>query len=232
MTQPHAERLAVLQDRIGHTFRRQDLLQRALTHASAADGGQRRHNERLEFLGDRVLGLVIAESLMRRFPDETEGDLARRHTSLVRREALAAVARDIALGEALVLSKGEAESGGRDNPALLADACEAVIAALYLDGGLEAAKRFIDNRWERLIAAAPEPPRDAKTALQEWAQGRGLPLPRYSTVATEGPPHEPLFTVEVVLQGRPAVRAPGRSKRMAEQAAAGLMLDQIEREAG
>jgi ribonuclease-3 len=232
MDQPYPARIALLEERLGHRFARPDLLQRAVTHASAADGEHRRHNERLEFLGDRILGLVIAETLMKRFPDETEGDLARRHTSLVRREALAEVAQAIDLGGALILSKGEAESGGRDNPALLADACEAVIAALYLDGGLEAARRFIDARWGALIASAPEPPRDAKTTLQEWAQGLGLPLPRYATVATEGPPHEPLFTVEVVVQGRPPVRATGRSKRAAEQAAAGLMLDRIARDAG
>jgi ribonuclease-3 len=217
---------------LGHSFTQGDLLVLALTHPSAAgdagsDEARLRNYERLEFLGDRVLGLVIADLLIRRFPDEREGRLARRHTQLVRKEALARVARAIDLGRYLTISKGEAEAGGRQNSAILADCCEAVIAALFLDGGMPAAERFIHEYWVPIMEAAAEPPKDVKTALQEWAQARALPLPAYTVVANEGPDHQPVFSVEVSIEGQPSATATGSSKRAAEKAAARKMLEAI-----
>lgn len=160
----------------------------ALTHPSAARPGEAPSYERLEFLGDRVFGLIVADMLMTRFPDESEGDLARRHASLVSRDSLAIVARMLDLGRFVRMSAGEAGAGTGDSSSVLADSLEAVFGALYQDGGLVAATPVIERLWSPLIEAAPLPPREAKTALQEWAQARGLPLPDYRTVAEEGPP--------------------------------------------
>ena len=233
---PRSQATEALAAILGHTFKDPELLALALTHPSAtgdaggrggADEARLSNYERLEFLGDRVLGLAIADLLIRRFPDEREGRLARRHTELVRKEALAGVARDIGLGRYLALSKGEEEAGGRDNAATVADCCEAVIAALFLDGGMPAAERFIHEHWLPLMEAAAEPHKDVKTALQEWAQARALPLPAYTVVANEGPDHQPVFAVEVTVAGHAAVSATGRSKRAAEKAAARMMLKAI-----
>jgi ribonuclease III len=210
------ERLAEL---LGHRFADPSLLRLATTHSSASARGMAA-NERLEFLGDRVLGLVIADLLYRRFAAEEEGDLARRFAVLVSRESLAQVAGQIGLAPFLALARGEADSGGRANPAILADACEAVIAALYLGGGLEAARRFIEREWGGLVEQDRRPPQDAKTALQEWAQAAGLKLPSYVVVSSEGPAHDPLFTIEVRVDGLSPATGTGRSKRAAEQAAA------------
>ncbi len=215
---------------LDHGFSRPSLLEEALTHrsADAHQKGERQSYERLEFLGDRVLSLVVADTLMARFPRETEGDLSRRHASLVRRDALARVAAAIGLGPHLRLSKSEDGAAGRRNPAILADACEAVIGALYLDGGLEVAAKFVTAHWTAMMEEAPNPPQDAKTALQEWAQGQGRPLPAYRTLAQEGPAHEPHFEVEVKVEGEAPARGSGPSKRAAEQVAAGALLDRIE----
>lgn len=215
-----------LLEALGHRFARPDLLIEALTHKSAAgDGNAHRFGyERLEFLGDRVLGLVIADILLKRFPDEHEGSLSPRFAALVRREALAEVATIIGLARHLILAPGEEKSGGRSNSGLLADACEAIIAAIYLDAGLETASRFIVRYWVPLMAAMDEPPRDAKTTLQEWVQERKLSLPVYQTLSREGPPHSPTFTVRVNVEGYPPAEATGRSKRAAEQDAAGEIL--------
>ena len=215
---------------LGHPFGRSDLLREALTHSSAAQGqsGRPASYERLEFLGDRVLGLVVARLLFDRFAGESEGHLARRHAELVRKETLARVAVKLGLGRHLRLSRGEEEAGGRDNPAILADACEAVIAAIFVDGGFEAAAAFIGRHWTALIEEDLTPPKDAKTALQEWAQGRGLDLPLYREVGREGPPHAPLFEVEVSIEGHSPEVASGPSKRTAEQAAAGALLARLE----
>lgn len=220
------ERDADLLVALGHRFDRPELLLEALTHPSTTGGaGQDGPNyERLEFLGDRVLGLVLADILLKRYGGEREGALARRHADLVRRETLAAVARSMRLGPHIRLSKGESAGGGRENAAILADCCEAVIAALFLDGGLEAAARFIEAQWSPLLAEAGAPPVDAKTELQEWAQERGLPLPAYQTVSSTGPDHKPTFSVEASVEGLPAVAASGGSKRAAEQAAAAELL--------
>jgi ribonuclease-3 len=162
---------ADVEPRIGHRFARDSLLREALTHSSATGHGRRarRNNERLEFLGDRVLGLVVAELLIARFPKEGEGALSRRHAGLVRRETLAEVALALGLGEWLMLARSEEEGGGRSNPAILADATEALIGALFLDGGLGAAEEFIRRHFEQRLADMQAPPCDAKTALQEWA---------------------------------------------------------------
>jgi len=171
-----------------------------------------------------VLGLIVAELLWRRFPTEAEGELTRRHTHLVRREALAEVARAIGLNARLIVSSGKDAAGLRDNSSVLADVCEAVIAALYVDGGLPAARRFVESRWDARLTALSEPPRDPKTTLQEWAQARGHPLPAYCTVATEGPSHRRRFTVTVNVEGLDPATASGSSKRAAETAAAAAAL--------
>lgn len=223
--------LAPLEETLGHRFAQPDLLIEALTHPSAIRrrGISRRGYERLEFLGDRVLGLIIAELLWRRFPDEAEGEMTRRHTHLVRREALAEAAQSAGLGERLIVSKGEDAAGVRENKSVLADACEAVIAALYLDGGLDTAKRFVERRWEGRLSRLGAPPRDPKTSLQEWVQARGLPLPAYRTIATEGPAHKRRFTVTVKVEGldNATATASGSSKRAAEIAAAAAALSAL-----
>lgn len=217
-------------DALGYQFTDPSLLEEALTHRSVVSGRIIGY-ERLEFLGDRVLGLVVADMLMEAFPDENEGALARRLAALVREKTLAAVARDIGLGAELRLGPSEAESGARENDALLADACEAMIAAIYRDGGLAPARRFIERHWSDRLAAEVAPPHDAKSALQEWAQARALPLPVYRVVEREGPDHAPLFTVSVEVEGRPPASATGPSKRVAEQAAARALLEAIENDA-
>ncbi len=221
--------LSPLEKRIEHTFNDPSLLQHALTHASSINQSDSRSesNERLEFLGDRVLGLVIADMLYKRFQYEDEGALSRRLTALVRKEALARIADTIELSSYLTLSLGEEESGGRKNPALLADACEALIAAIYLDAGLVPARRFIENNWQSLLDEDPTPPKDAKTALQEWTQSRNLGLPEYKVADQSGPPHAPTFTIAVSVKGYPDQDSSGPSKRRAEQDAAESMLTYI-----
>ena len=214
---------------LGHDFARPELLEQALTHPSAA--GKTTY-ERLEFLGDRVLGLVVADMVYRAYPAEPEGALARRFAALVRKEALARIAEAIGLSAHLRVSRGEAEQGGLASSNLLADACEAVIAALFLDGGFEAARLFVERWWRPLLAEQTVPPQDMKTALQEWAQGRGLPLPVYRLVGQEGPPHDPVFDIEVSLPGREPARGRGRSRRAAEAAAAELLLVRIKEAPG
>jgi ribonuclease-3 len=228
-----AEDPAPLAERLGHRFARPALLVRALTHPSAASrrGAGDDSYERLEFLGDRVLGLIVADLLLARFPAEDEGALAVRHAELVRRETLAEVAGELGLEAYLRLAKGEEAAGERRNPALLANACEAVIGALYLDAGLAAARGLVEPLWGPRLEAAAEPPQDAKTALQEWAQARGLALPRYREVGREGPAHEPHFTVEARVEGHEPTLGEGRSKRLAEQAAAVRLLAQVKDEA-
>ena len=212
--------------RLGHDFTRPELLQRALTHASAGSVS-RPHNQRLEFLGDRVLGLVMAETLFAADRKATEGQLAPRFNALVRKEACAEIARKIELGAVLRLGRSEMLSGGRRKGALLGDAMEAVLAAVYLDAGLEAARAVILRHWAEAIETVDDDARDPKTALQEWAQGRGEQPPRYAEITREGPPHAPIFTIEVRLEdGRSAVARAG-SKRAAEQDAAKALLAQV-----
>jgi len=218
-------RLAGLYMALGHRFRQPDLLRKALTHPSVDTGEDTANYERLEFLGDRVLGLVIARMLFERFPHEREGSLARRHTALVRAETLTLVAQRLDLGSYIVMSEAEENAGGRNKASVLANCCEAVIAALYLDGGMYAASRFIRRHWRPLMSQELAAAKDPKTALQEWAQKRGLPLPTYTIVDRAGPDHEPVFSIQVQVPGLPAVTATGRSKRVAERAAAASLLN-------
>jgi ribonuclease-3 len=222
--------IAELIARLGHTFAKPELLENALTHPSLAGFRQNKKGgmayERLEFLGDRVLGLVIAEWLYEKFPESNEGDLAKRHAAVVNRDALRAVAIEIALGQHIRLARGEEVSAARKNLATLPDAMESVIGALYLDGGLDAARKFIHRYWQKDIAL-PEAPADPKTMLQEWAQGKGLPLPQYRVVENTGPAHAPKFIVEVSVKDHPPIQAEGDSKRAAQKAAAALLLSQI-----
>ena len=220
------EAASALEPTLGHKFSNPALLARALTHPSA-DGAPARNNQRLEFLGDRVLGLVVATLLYCRFPAEAEGSLARRFSALVRGETLARLARTLGLGPVLVLGASEIESDGQQRPAGLANAFEAVIAALYLDGGFAVAERFVLAQIEPLIDESMPPPKDPKTALQEWAQARKRRRPAYQIVTISGEPHAPRFEVEVTIDGLEPVRAAGASKREAEQAAALALLDNI-----
>lgn len=218
--------LETLQERLGHNFADIALLGRALTHTSVdAGGGVEGSYERLEFLGDRVLGLVIAEILLEKFPNAAEGELAPRFNALVRRQAVAEIARDLGVGPCLRLGAGEHQTGGRDKAAILADVGESIIAAIYLDGGLAAAGRFIRAEWAPLIERQTAPPRDAKTSLQEWSQGRGLGLPEYNETERLGPDHAPRFTIEVRVAGLNPARGVGSSKREAEQLAAQALLE-------
>jgi ribonuclease III len=224
-----ADKTGEVEARVGHRFLRRARLREALTHSSAAGRGQRRKrsNERLEFLGDRVLDLVIAEVLFGRFPHEGEGALSQRQAGLVRRETLAEIAAELGVGDWLILARGEEEGGGRTNPAILADTLEALIGALYLDGGWTVAEAFIGAHWEPRLARMQGPPRDAKTALQEWTQSRGLGLPVYQVTKTSGPPHAPTFEIAASLADVEQVTATGSSKRAAEQAAAERLLARL-----
>jgi ribonuclease-3 len=226
---------------LGHAFARPELLEEALTHSSALAGEHRqgrrrapkgrapkkRAYERLEFLGDRVLGLVVADLLWRRFENEAEGHLTRRHAHLVRRDTLARVAESIGLSSYMILSTAEMAAGAAANPGILADVCEAVIGAIYLDGGFDAAFAFVRRFWEPLFAEMTGPPRDPKTALQEWAQARGLARPDYALVATSGPDHARRFTVAASIAGGDSTTATASSKRAAETRAAALLLDRL-----
>ncbi|HTI81192.1 MAG TPA: ribonuclease III [Acetobacteraceae bacterium] len=208
---------------LGHTFARPELLREALTHRSAVHGHGRPRgrgsNERMEFIGDRVLGLLIAEWLAERFPREQEGDLGRRLALLVSQPVLAEVAETIGLGEALSVSPGEAKAGVRRRATVLADALEAALGALYLDGGIEGSRAFVRRAWDPVMIRQEEPPKDAKTRLQEWVQKRGLGLPDYGVVSRAGPPHAPEFVVTVAAGGFAGTGTAG-SKRAAEQLAA------------
>ena len=215
--------LAGLQDILGHRFEKPGILIQALTHSSATRD-RLDANERLEFLGDRVLGLVLAGLLLEAFPDEKEGEVAYRFSALARSESLTRVAEGIGLAPHIELSSGEEEAGGRQNASILADCLEAIIAALFLDGGLEAAEAFIHRHWRPLMDKEPAPPKDAKTMLQEWAQGHGLPLPEYRVTEQRGPAHAPRFTVEVTVHEKKPASGQGASKRAAEQTAAEALL--------
>jgi ribonuclease III len=218
--------------RLGYQFTDRVLLKRALTHASVRSSAKRggdHDNERLEFLGDRVLGLSIAELITEKFTTASEGELARIFNHLVRGETCADVARTIGLGEQLILSDSEAGSGGREKVTILADACEAVLGAVFLEGGFDAARQVVRLHWTGRLKTLPEEPVDAKSALQEWAQGQGLDLPKYKELSRYGPDHAPQFTTEVRVGGRKAPLARvatgnGTSKRSAEQSAATALL--------
>lgn len=223
---PAAELAERLGEVLGHRFKKPELLVEALTHSSAAVARTDDY-QRLEFLGDRVLGLVIAEMLWRRYPKEAEGALTRRLAELVRRETLAAVCDEAGLGPHIRLSAGERRSGTRASRRLRADVTEAVIGALYLDGGLPAARRFVERLWGARLEAEPRPPKDPKTALQEWAQQQGVGLPRYETVGVEGPDHRRIYRVMVKVEGLEPAEGTGSSKRAAQTAAAAALLGRL-----
>lgn len=216
----------MLEKVLQHSFRTPDLVIEAITHPSAGSPA-RPDNQRLEFLGDRVFGLVIAEALLTAYPDETEGTMAPRLNALVRRETLAEVATEIGLGQFLQLGRSENTSGGRRKSAILADAMEAIIAALYLDGGMEVARRFILGHWMTRIEAPATAPMDAKTKLQEWAQGKGMAPPSYEIKLRTGPDHAPSFTIEARLETGVFAAGNAGSRKKAEQIAAAGLLAQI-----
>jgi len=214
-----------LETRIGYEFADKSSLERALTHISALSGKSRTSSyQRLEFLGDHVLGLIVSDMLFRAFPKADEGELSRRLADLVRKEACADVARDIDLGVAIRLGASEANAGGRQRTAILADVCEALVGAVFLDGGYAAAVGMVERLWGERLRTPARPLRDPKTVLQEWAQARGLPTPSYREVSRTGPHHDPEFLVAVNLPELTPAEGLGRSKRAAEQAAAAAML--------
>ncbi len=225
-TKRRRRRAPVLEGRIGYRFTNPALLEHALTHISALTGARNRAGsyQRLEFLGDHVLGLVVSDMLFRAFPKADEGELSRRLADLVRKEACAEVARAIDLGAAIKLGSSENNAGGRARTAILADVCEALIGAVFIEGGYPAAAALIERLWEARMRAPARPLRDSKTVLQEWAQARGLPTPAYREVERRGPDHDPEFRVTVELPHQAPAEGLGRSKRAAEQAAAAAML--------
>lgn len=221
-----AETETEVEGRIGYDFTDKALLERALTHISALNAPQSRAGsyQRLEFLGDHVLGLVVSAMLFRAFPSADEGELSRRLADLVRKETCADVALAMDLGSAMRLGSSEIHGGGRRRVAILADVCEALIGAVFVDGGYPAAVALIERFWQERMLKPARPLRDPKTVLQEWVQGRGMPAPSYREIARSGPDHDPEFRVAVEIQDREPTDGVGRSKRAAEQAAAAAML--------
>ena len=228
-TEPKDRRKAAVQaleQRLGHQFADRELLERALTHSSAGEGAKKiRHNERLEFLGDRVLNLMTAEHLMELYPDEREGELTKRMHALISGEVCARVAGRIGLADALRLSGGESRRGGRANATILGDACEALLAALYRDAGLEKTRAVFDHIWaEEFDAAEDARGSNPKSELQEWAAQHKLAQPAYETVARSGPAHAPTFEVELRVGELGSVRGKAGSRQQAEKAAAEAFL--------
>lgn len=221
---PAGRPITELTEALGYDFDRPDILERALTHASAASQAGESY-QRLEFLGDRVLGLVLVDFLMRQFPDEAEGHLAKRLARLADRHTLAGIARTLSLADWIRVADGGQSASVAENDSVMADVLEAVFGAVYRDGGLQAARAVIEPLWTPIAVREEAPPVDAKTALQEWAQSRALPLPQYSVVSRTGPDHSPIFTVEASVRGHDPVQAEGGSKRAAEQAAAAALLE-------
>jgi ribonuclease III len=213
-----------LEKTIGYRFKDGDLLDRSLTHISVSGGNRANSYQRLEFLGDHVLGLIISDMLFQAFPKADEGELSRRLADLVRREACADVARAIELGQSIRLGSSENNAGGRTRTAILADVCEALVGAVYLDGGYPAAEKLVEKLWGERMRTPARPLRDPKTVLQEWAQARGLPTPVYREIERTGPHHSPVFRIEVKLPNKEPAEGSGRSKRSAEQAAAEALL--------
>ncbi len=210
-----------LEQRIGYRFKNSTYMEQALTHSSK-NGSI--NNERIEFLGDRVLNLVIAHALFEQFPNENEGGLAKKHSTLVQGKTLAAIGVTLNLGDFLIMSESERQSGGAENENIISDAMEALLGAVYLDGGLEPARNIIIKLWDKFILSPIEDHLDSKTELQEWVQARGLPLPEYDIVGRTGPDHAPVFDIEVRVQGFDPISAVGSSRRQAEKEAARRMM--------
>lgn len=217
----------------GYVFTNKSLLEEAFTHPSLCREAEKKvvirmqSYERLEFLGDAVLDLVISVFLLKHYPQESEGDLAKRRAALVCGETLAMIASSLNLGNYLVMTEGEESTGGKKSASNLANVLEALVGALYLDGGLQVAEQFVHKHWLPFAHTMLAPPSDPKTRLQEWAQSRKKPIPDYKVVASTGPSHAPSFTVRVSVEGMPPVEANGSSKRLAEREAASLLLDAI-----
>lgn len=224
----YTQNLSRLEDKIAYEFKDKSLLTRAMTHSSYGDGKRKyAHFERLEFLGDRILNLMTADALFQA-KDLDEGQMARKLNALVRKEACADIARDINLGEALFLSASEDKQGGRQKTSILGDACEALIAALYIDGGMKAAQQFFDMFWMgRVRNALSQSLKDPKTALQELSVMRGMGTPRYKLLKREGPDHNPHFHVEVSLETGKKTQGQGDSKKEAERDAAKLLIAEL-----
>ncbi|MDJ0932265.1 ribonuclease III [Breoghania sp.] len=228
MARENVAGLKRLEDELGHEFSDRSLIIRALTHASALPSARSatENYERLEFLGDRVLGLAVAEMVFQTYPKAEEGELACRLNHLVKRETCAKVAAELGIGELMVIGESEAHSGGRAKVALLADICESVLGALYRDAGWKTARFFIERHWRGRMLSWSGNQRDAKTTLQEWVQGKGLATPNYKISDRSGPDHVPVFTVTVAVDGMDTGSGKGPSKRLAEQAAAETVLRQ------
>lgn len=217
----------LLEESLGYTFDNKKLLEQALTHSSLTSIQE--NNERLEFLGDRVLGLIIAQLLFHRFSEAPEGELSLRHTQLVNKETLSQIGLRLNLGQYLRMTKGEKASGGQLKKSLLADACEALIAAIYLDGGLSAAQKFIATYWDTLLSEKSQFIKDAKSKLQERVQAQGKSAPQYEIIDRVGPDHAPIFTVAIVVEGLPSQQGSGTSRREAEQQAAHRLLEYLDK---
>ena len=220
-----------IEDILEYSFSDASLLEEALLHPSISnkkkESGGSYNYERLEFLGDSVLGVIIAELLMNKYPLEKEGNLAKRHAALVRGESIALVGKKINVGKYIKMTQGEESMGGRENSNNIENALEAIIGAIYLDGGIDKAKEFITTHWVDLVDSMKTPPKEEKTALQEWAQARGFPIPEYKVIESKGPSHSPVFEVEVHVQGFDPVKASGESKKKAEKNAAKCVLSLI-----
>jgi len=211
-----------------YEFKRLSLLEEALSHPSLSG---RFNYQRLEFLGDRVIGLVVSDWLLELYPDENEGQLNQRFSALVRKETLADMARSLDIVPKILLAPGAEQEGTRDKEAIQCDVCEAVIGAIYMDGGFDAAYKFVRTHWQPLMQRDVNAHKDAKTRLQEWSQSRGKPLPRYSEVSRSGPDHNPIFIIAASIEGVGSAEAEGPAKKLAEQTAAAELLSELEKEA-
>lgn len=221
----HVSRMKELTDILGYRFNKMELLELALTHSSARVASNISFdNERYEFLGDRVLGLAISDLLIKKFPNEDEGDLAKRYNALVRKETCCAVSKQIGIGDYVIMSDSERASGGAEKETILADVCEALLGAIYIDAGFPAAQDFINRFWTSHLENTDQVPADPKSSLQEWAQAHRKELPLYTEVCREGPDHEPTFTTKVSIDGIEPEIGIGSSKRIAEHNAATNML--------
>lgn len=223
---PRKKTPASLEVKIGHRFKDKNLLVQALTHVSAISRGKVKISyQRLEFLGDHVLGLAVSHMLLREFPKAHEGELSQRLSDLVRAETCVDVGLELDLGAYVYFGSNEVRSGGRNKNSIIADVCEAVIGAVYLDAGFEVAAKFVEKFWHERALSPSRRLRDPKTMLQEWAQGRGLPPPAYRQIERTGPDHKPVFKIAVDLPGLDAAEGEGRTKRDAQQSAATAMLE-------
>lgn len=215
--------LDALQQQIDHTFKDSALLETAMTHSST---GAKSNYERLEFLGDRVLGLAVSETLYAKFPDEPEGHLAKRLSALVQGTFLAQISREMEMGQYIIFSDAESASGGAENDNILADVFESMIGALYLDTNYETCRALIQKLWGDHFDSMKKPPQHPKTRLQEWAQSQNLPLPHYKISDQSGPDHAPVFDISLTVKGYEEITVKGASRQEAEKLAASSFIEQ------